>query len=423
MNTSKLEEAIIRLLLKYPYYGNLVLCMNKRFDPTVPLAAVSVTDKINLYINPDTFNQLSLTERVGVLVHECKHITHDHINRFKKLSSKMNKALNIAADRAINELIAEGQHNGEKIYEFPDQYNLDTNKMSDETLKHFTKERVEGAKYEFKTITVKNFKEMFKGKEIPNGMTMEYYYRFCKENAQQSQDGSSDFDGDHDDGPDNDHDKWEESEQNDEVREQITKQAIKKAAERTAPGNIPGEIQEMIKRWGQSVVDWKKEMRRFKQLCAKVKLENTRKKRNRRYGVMYPGFKKKPELHLVCAIDTSGSVSTPMLQQFFAEMCRMHRMGVEITIIECDTQIGAEYKFDPKQPFKVTGRGGTSFHPVFTRVNKMKRKVDGLIYFTDGECYEEVEYRIPTLWALTPSYSVPKGGEKRHVKIKMDEQH
>ena len=418
---NKLEEAVISLLKSQPYYGQLILGMHKMATTKVPIAAVSITDKINLYINLETYGKLSLTERVGVLVHECKHITHDHIGRSKKLSKKFNKALNVAADRAINELIANGNGVNGKLYEIPDKTTIDTKGLSEETLKHFGGKDLTSGTIDFNFVTVKNFQEQFPNKTIKSCDSMEYYYKFLKENAEKNKgDGSpNDFDGDMD--TVDDHGTWEESEDNEEVREQVMKNALKKAADRTDPGNIPGEVKELIKKWGTPTVNWKHELRRFKQRCLKVKTEDSRKKRNRRYGVMYPGFKIKPELHLVCAVDTSASVSTPMLQQFYNEMCLMHRMGVKITVIECDTQIGAEYEFDPRKPFEVTGRGGTSFHPVFNKIKKM-RNVDGIIYFTDGECYEEVNYFLPTLWALTPSYHVPKGGEKRHIKIKMDGQ-
>lgn len=418
--SSKLEQAIVQLLIRQPFYGNLILAMKKQYTSKYGIAAVSITDTLNLYINPELFNQLPLDYATGILIHECKHITHDHISRGKKLSRKMNKALNVAADRSINPDIANNTFNGETFATVPDTFTLNVSRVSEETLKTLKGAPIVEGIMTGTPVTVANFQKQFPDKLIENGQTMEYYYRFLKDNSEKG-DGDGDFDGDMDSM--DDHSSWEESEENDEVREQVLKNAVKKAAERTAPGNLPGEVKELIEKWSSSQVNWKKELKRFVSHCIRTKLESSRKKRNRRYGVMYPGYKKSPVLKLVCAIDTSGSVSTQMVQQFFGEMASISDLGVEITVIECDTVIHKEYEFDKKNIPVVDGRGGTSFHPVFNRINKM-RDVDALIYFTDGECFEEVDYNKPTLWAITPcgsGYTIPKGGENRHIKLKLED--
>lgn len=417
---SRLEEATIQLLRYQPFYGNLILAMKKQYSNKHGIAAVSITDSVNLYINPELFNQLPLDVATGVLIHECKHITHDHISRSKKISKRFNKAMNVAADRAINEMLADNKYDGKTFSTVPDSFTLNVSRVSEETMKTLKGAKIVDGIMTGTPVTVKNFQESLKDVVVENGKTFEYYYRLLKENAEKSENGDGDFDGDMDSM--DDHSSWEESEENDEVREQVLKNAVKKAAERTAPGNLPGEVKELIEKWNSSSVNWKKELKRFVSHCIRTKLESSRKKRNRRYGIMYPGFKKSPMLNLVCAIDTSGSVSTQMVQQFFSEMAAIHKLGVEITVIECDTQIHKTYEFDPKKVPVIDGRGGTSFQPVFQKVNAMK-DVDALIYFTDGECYEKVEYKKPTLWAITPcgnNYSIPDGGENRHIKIRLD---
>jgi predicted metal-dependent peptidase len=421
---SKLEQAIVQLLLNQPFYGNLLLSMKKQYTNKYGIAAVSITDTINLYVNPELFNQLPLEIAVGVLEHECEHITRDHITRGKKLSSKMNKALNVAADRAINEFLTDKQSNGRTYSSMPDSFTLNLSKVSEETLASLKGAEIENGIMTGKPVTVKNFQEQFPDKKIENGQTMEYYYRFLKENAKKGEDGEAgDFDGDMD--CMDDHSAWGESEDNDEVREQVVKNAVKKASERaehSKPGSTPQYIKEMIDKWANPSVNWKKELKRFISHAIRTKTESSRKRRNRRYGTMYPGYKKSPELSIACAIDTSGSVSVEMVQQFFGEISAIADLGVDITIMECDTVIHKTYEYDKKNVPTIDGRGGTSFKPVFDKVNSSK-EYDALIYFTDGECYEDVEYKKPMLWALTPSgknYTVPNGGENKHVKIRLD---
>ena len=70
------------------------------------------------------------------------------------------------------------------------------------------------------------------------------------------------------------------------------------------------------------------------------------------------------------------------------------------------------------------GRGGTKFKPVFDRLEEMQGDVDGLIYFTDGGCWESESdiprpKRTPVLWALTANDDVPfKWGGKTWVEVK-----
>ena len=85
---------------------------------------------------------------------------------------------------------------------------------------------------------------------------------------------------------------------------------------------------------------------------------------------MYAGNKTFPKLQLTIGIDSSGSVGEQELSQFHAEMVRLHNMGIDLTVIECDTEVKNVFKFDPKKPFQVNGRGGTAFAPVFEYIEQ-----------------------------------------------------
>ena len=122
-------------------------------------------------------------------------------------------------------------------------------------------------------------------------------------------------------------------------------------------------------------------------------------------------------------MDSSGSVGNEELTQFHAEMVRLHNMGIDLTIIECDANVNAVYKFDPKKEFKVHGRGGTAFKPIFDYIDKEKLETDGLIYFTDGACWGEdiKKPKYPVLWALTPPFNLDNSiqfGAKTKVEVK-----
>jgi predicted metal-dependent peptidase len=163
-----LESTIIEMLKNYPFYANLITLMDKRLTEEVPLAAVGISSRITLMINPKTFNPLPQEVRVGILLHECYHIIHNHIARSKSVSKTFNKALNIAADRAINEHIHVLTKNNKITATIPDEFDL----------------TVDGKVQKMKPVTKKNFQETYKDKVVLDNETMEYYYKFLKENAQ-----------------------------------------------------------------------------------------------------------------------------------------------------------------------------------------------------------------------------------------------
>ena len=76
----------------------------------------------------------------------------------------------------------------------------------------------------------------------------------------------------------------------------------------------------------------------------------------------------------------------------------MHRTGHDIEVVLCDTEIHDQFKFNPRLPLKVTGRGGTRFQPVIDLYNKNLRKYSCLIYLTDGEAGTPEGARGNILW-------------------------
>ena len=58
--------------------------MRKVFGNKVPTAGVNITDQINLYINLEFFKELTLEQRIDLLLHECHHLINGHITRAEK---------------------------------------------------------------------------------------------------------------------------------------------------------------------------------------------------------------------------------------------------------------------------------------------------------------------------------------------------
>lgn len=109
-----------------------------------------------------------------------------------------------------------------------------------------------------------------------------------------------------------------------------------------------------------------------------------------------------PDIKTLCvAIDTSGSCSGYVADQFFGELMSLLneseslKLSGELLYMQCDTMIQKEMRMPLREAAncrddfsKLYGFGGTSFIPVFDRISELKEKeglqIDGLIYLTDG---------------------------------------
>lgn len=108
---------------------------------------------------------------------------------------------------------------------------------------------------------------------------------------------------------------------------------------------------------------------------------------------------------LVIAIDTSGSCSKEIVQQFLSETYAIlsqrenffQRMNVYL--IQCDCMVQSVAVIHSEEEWKnysreitIVGRSGTDFTPVFRYVEEQRqkgklRKLKALLYFTDGDGY------------------------------------
>ena len=113
------------------------------------------------------------------------------------------------------------------------------------------------------------------------------------------------------------------------------------------------------------------------------------------------------ELDIVFAIDTSGSVTNKEIAEIANEIFAITKlMKTKITIVECDTIIGRTYEANSPEEVQldVTGRGGTSFTPVFEWLEENRNSDTILIYATDGYGESKLQCKNitqSTIWLMT----------------------
>lgn len=168
-------------------------------------------------------------------------------------------------------------------------------------------------------------------------------------------------------------------------------------------GSLPGNLVDQIIAANRSVVDWRNLLRKFVQLSLFKDLTTTRKKLNKRFGLMSPGFKKNPAAKMAVIIDTSGSVSDNMLKQFSAEINNIIPYAGSVREIQFDTQVNIDREVTNKiTTWTIGGRGGTNITPAIELINK--QKYDAVVILSDFYFFEVPPViKSPSIWVGVPS--------------------
>jgi predicted metal-dependent peptidase len=406
-----LGKASKELMWKEPFYGFFLLMLNKVWDnKSVPTAGVSKNGiNYQLAINEDFWTSLSEQHRIGLLKHELLHIAYFHLSMYFNFPDK--RMANVAMDMEINqyidsEFLPEG---GINIDDYPD---LNLDKKAGCRYYYDKLKEAQQKKKEQGTSGDSNFDKMCDAMEQGQGTVT----------IQVST------------GPNGemqitipDHGTWEEFDNLSEAEQKLMQKQmdclLKEIAEQTVKkrGTVPGHINDhliQISQLEKPKFDWRGYVRRFTGTSTKIFTKKIRRKENKRYSES-PGLKIKMRQHMLLGIDTSGSVSDNELKEFMSEIRHIHKCGVDVTIIQCDTTIRSIEPYNGKSEIKVHGRGGTEFDPVLEYYNSNLRKYTSLVYFTDGECTADVTPKAPVLWVLSERSSMNNSLPGKVIKLEL----
>ena len=186
---------------------------------------------------------------------------------------------------------------------------------------------------------------------------------------------------------------------------------IKKAAENAkgdGAGRLPSEVEELLKMRKKPTISWQREIRQFIGQGARAEKTTTRSRRNRRWGIIQPGHKRDYKAKILVVLDTSGSMTGDRTDKVLSELYGIYKASpnMELDIVQCDAQIQDVFKYDGKDEFKVSGRGGTEMVPGLKYAEE--NKYDGVIMLTDGEFWGEdfkSHNRVNSLWVIANNES------------------
>lgn len=436
--SNKMDLALVEVIQVERFYAELLARMKRSPKNDIDTLKVGISiEGPYLNFNPHFIEQFTtelnprqngIGEMGSILKHECEHILRDHPGeRRKNIEPDLfNETDRKAKAKAISKL---------KLINMAEDYEVNQNlPRLPKTFKCYDKEGnvllddLTGNPIEFRPCFIDDLIKDYPKIKILTKQTAEYYYKILQQIVDQG--------GNPTDGPgdtvvatiDNHSGDDATGSLDPETIRQMTAALVNEAYDALSSqekSNIPANILELIKNINKKSVDWRKQLRQFRTSCSTMEVEETRRRRNRRYGLLYPGRRPKNKLHLVVAIDSSGSVHELALTQFMAEIKAIESSGAKVTVIECDSTIQSVYAYNPKRAISIKGRGGTSFEPVFNLINtsafiKKYGKPDGLCYFTDGEDYGNLvnKPKCKMLWALLPGCKVRYNwGEQLFIEV------
>ena len=427
----EIEKAFKRLLIKDPFYGLFSLGLSKEVSTkTQTLAVVKEELGCKLLINPDFWQTLTDDQQIAVLKHELGHICFQHM--FLVDSFPDNRLFNISADMEINSYIENLPPNGcrasdiglsdglgtkvyyEKLTERQQSQQGNPQKPcnggkggSSNDGKKEDGEKKEDSQSDSSPSPASEEQDTQQEQDTRQKPERESE----KEEEQQEDNLKAQYPEDIPDGksPTGDHGGWKEFQNTSEaVRQLMTNNInsmLKTTAEQVAKqrGTIPANLRELIEKLNEKkpeVFNWKAYFRRLLGSIYDVNIRSTRRKQSKRFEGS-SGIQHKKKVSILVAVDTSGSVSTKELQEFFNEIDYIFRAGARITILECDARINSVTEYDGKNIPEIKGRGGTDFNPPVDYYVKHKKDYASLVYFTDGECVLPQKKPSGIVWVIT----------------------
>lgn len=354
------------------YFGNFLLLIKRRIRYDIKTATAIKAEFSNfiIYFNPYIILDCNLKQVLALIKHDIYHILSNHIIREKSLRNKYSKtAINLALDISVNGYIRNLPLWAETVSKVKLSYNIDL--PDDAPVEEYA--RLIQAAIDKKEIK-DNFGEesdLIKGHSI---------------------DGA--------------HDVWEESE---DITELQLKEMTKSIALKAGKSKIPASVEELLYKMQKAPqISWENYLRRYiKTIPRGRKKVSTRRNRRQPDRLDLRGELGSYKPKIIVALDISGSMSQEEIEAAICEVFSIAKtVNVEITIIECDSEIRRVYKVKSHKEIKhkLETKGGTKFSPVIEYMNIKNMKNSILIYFTDGLGENELlktpkGYKI--LWILS----------------------
>lgn len=363
-----LTIARVSLLIKEPFFG--VLAMNLELievdKKTAERMTTAAVDGRRLWYNPEFIKTLTPDELKFLVGHEVLHCVYNHLQRRFDRDPKI---YNMAADYIINAVLKEAGFSLPKIVLYEEKYlNWITEDVYDDLI----------------------------DKNVKPKETFDHHP------------GDPGYPGDDGDGDGECDGEGGMSEEERRKLEDDWKDNIIQAAQ--AAGDVPLGIQRLIRELTEPKMDWKQMLQMHLQSC--VRTDYTWMRPNKRTfgtGITLPSMDMDDMVEVCIAIDTSGSVSQEMLQDFLSEVKGVMDAfsGFKIHIACFDTEVHNPATFeteDDLMSYELGGGGGTDFMAWWRYAEEQPwiGDVRKCLFFTDGYPFGDwgIDNLVDTLWII-----------------------
>lgn len=373
VDSSKIMDRIyacrLRMMQNHPFYSSLALRLDYKEVDWIPTAAV---DGKSFLFNKHFINALDDSELLFLMAHEILHLVLKHLTRRNRRDHQL---YNAAADYVINYMLVR-----DKIGKFPEIGGLYDPRFAD--------------MYTEQVYTILEKEQQDSG-EGP-GNNFDVHISIEKGGDSGSGDGGSSSSSDHDVDEDGNVSVSMSEDEIEELEAELTSAIIEAAKVQNMKdaGKMPGEIARLIQEYTEPKIDW----RIFLAETANGQVKNnyTRSRPNRRfpmaqYGVAIPTLYSEDHVEFSLAIDTSGSISQTMLQEFVSEVRGIvdTYSSFEVHIWCFDTKI-YNYKvftqdnIEEMDYYEVKGGGGTDFEVNWSFMKEIDHVPTCFCLLTDG---------------------------------------
>lgn len=366
----KLTRARSALVVTQPFWGCLALNLKVEIKTDLRFGTMA-TDGETLFADPDFTLSLSDPELRGVIAHEVSHVARlHHVRRGRRDPKLFNKA----ADYAINPDLLAGR------------FKLPEGGLNEPRFAGMSAEAI---------YAVLAKEEAQKPKPAAGQQG--------KPQAGHGAPGHGEDFGEVLDAPGGAAGRAKAEAK----AQEITRQAAM-VARAQGTGNLPGFVKSILAELDKPVVDWRATLRRFADESSIKETCWTRP--NRRHGgeFILPGAESSTPSHLVCFVDTSGSMSNQALAKVGAELQAMlDESAVEqISVCYADTDVRHVDVYTAGDSLTLTrhGGGGTMFAPAFAWLAANEPDASAVAYFSDLDAYDIAAIKdpgLPTLWIFT----------------------
>lgn len=364
------------------FYGYFLFQMERQISFNISSAtAVNFKNaKYYIYFNPIIFLELSLKQMQSSIKHEIYHLLSFHMIRARGLKDKYSSlAINLAMDVVVNQYLDNLPYYSITLNYINNKYNLDLKPYN--SFEYY----VDNIQKELKQLEEDEKGEIVD--VIGDNEEKAHNYVESEFEVQKS------------------HEIWNQSNNiDDKTLMDFTQKYISGAQK----GIMPDLVKNMVyaSKSIRGELPWNLYLKKIMgTVTANKKKINTRRNRRQSERLDLRGELRSYKAKIVVALDVSGSISNEEFKQAIREVLSIVRnYNHEITIIECDREIRRTYTVRSIKEVKNREAygGGTKFSPVFEYANS--KRIDFLIYFTDGKGEQKLEvipknYKV--LWVIS----------------------